>query len=376
MRRLNRSGMDGFFAMVRKEFIQMRRDRLTLAMLIVIPALQLLLFGYAIRTEVRNLPTAVLDESRTSESRALAALLGNSGSFRLIGEVSSRAELEQTIERGRAKAALVIPPDYARRLKRGETAQAQVIVDAADPLSSQSAMSGAALAGAAYGTFATDPARRMTTPVEVRVRPWYNPGLRSEAYIVPGIIGILLSITMIVITSMAVVRERERGTLEQLIVTPLGKGALMLGKVVPFVLVGYVQMTVILFLGKLIFDVPIRGSIPLLYAVVAAFILANLGIGLFISTIARAQAQAMQMAFFVMLPNILLSGFMFPREAMPLLAQWIGLALPLTYFLQILRGILLKDVGMAVLWPQTLVLTGFAVGLLVLSSYRFTKTLE
>jgi len=249
-----------------------------------------------------------------------------------------------------------------------------VIVDAADPLSSQSAMSGAALAGAAYG--AIDPGRGGRPAVEVRVRPWYNPGLRSEAYIVPGIIGILLSITMIVITSMAVVRERERGTLEQLIVTPLGKGALMLGKVVPFVLVGYVQMTVILLLGKLIFDVPIRGSVPLLYAVASTFILANLGIGLFISTIARAQAQAMQMAFFVMLPNILLSGFMFPREAMPVLAQWIGWALPLTWFLQVLRGILLKDVGMAVLWPQTLALTAFAVGLFVLSSYRFTKTLE
>ena len=221
-RLLERSGMDGFFAMVRKEFIQMRRDRLTLAMLIVIPAVQLLLFGYAIRTEVRNLPTVVLDESRTAESRALATLLGNSGSFRIIGEVGSRRELEQVIEQGRAKAALVVPPDYARKLVRGETAQAQVIVDAADPLSSQSAMSGAALAGAAYG--AIDPGRGGRPAVEVRVRPWYNPGLRSEAYIVPGIIGILLSITMIVITSMAVVRERERGTLEQLIVTPLGKG--------------------------------------------------------------------------------------------------------------------------------------------------------
>jgi ABC-2 type transport system permease protein len=315
----------------------------------------------------------VLDESRTVESRALVTVLENTGSFRVIGEVGSRSALDREIERGNVKAAVVIPPDYARRLKRRDGAQAQVIVDAADPLASQSAMSGAALAGAAYGSALAGVA---TAPLEVRVRPRYNPGLRSEAYIVPGIIGVLLSITMLVITSMAVVRERERGTLEQLIVTPLGKGALMLGKVLPFVLVGYVQMTVILLLGKLVFDVPIRGSVPLLYLIVSSFIMANLGIGLFISTLARSQAQAMQMAFFVMLPNILLSGFMFPREAMPLLAQWIGLVLPLTYFLEILRGILLKDVGLGVLWPETLVLTGFAAALLALSAYRFTKTLE
>jgi ABC-2 type transport system permease protein len=368
-----RGAMNGFLAMVRKEFIQMRRDRLTLGMMVGLPALQLLLFGYAIRTDVRNLPTAVLDESRTAESRALVTVLENTGSFRVLGEVESRAVLDREMERGNATAGIVIPPDYARRLKRGDGAQAQVIVDAADPLASQSAMSGAALAGAAYGSALAEGAR---APLEVRVRPRYNPGLRSEAYIVPGIIGVLLSITMLVITSMAVVRERERGTLEQLIVTPLGKGALMLGKVLPFVLVGYVQMTVILLLGKLVFDVPIRGSVPLLYLIVSSFIMANLGIGLFISTLARSQAQAMQMAFFVMLPNILLSGFMFPREAMPVLAQWIGLALPLTYFLEILRGILLKDVGLAVLWPETLVLTLFAAALLALSAWRFSKTLE
>ena len=368
-----RGAMNGFLAMVRKEFIQMRRDRLTLGMMVGLPALQLLLFGYAIRTEVRILPATVLDESRTAESRALIQVLENTGSFRVIGEAGSRHALDREIERGDAKAGIVIPPDYARRLRRRDGAQVQVGVDAADPLASQSAMSAAALAGAAYSSVLAGGAR---PPLEVRVRPRYNPGLRSEAYIVPGIIGVLLSITMLVITSMAVVRERERGTLEQLIVTPLGKGALMLGKVVPFVLVGYVQMTVILLLGRLVFDVPIRGSVPLLYLIVASFIMANLGIGLFISTLARSQAQAMQMAFFVMLPNILLSGFMFPREAMPVLAQWIGLALPLTYFLDILRGILLKDVGLGVLWPETLVLTLFAAGLLALSAWRFSKTLE
>ena len=213
-------------------------------------------------------------------------------------------------------------------------------------------------------------------PLEVRVRPWYNPGLRSAVYIVPGIIGVLLSVTMILITSMSIVRERERGTLEQLIVTPIDKTSLMLGKIVPFVLVGYVQMTVILLLGRFLFDVPVRGSLPLLYVLTFAFIVANLGLGLFISTVVRSQAQAMQLGFFFLLPNILLSGFMFPREAMPALAQWIGLLLPLTHFLKVLRGIILKDIGFVELWRPTLVLVGLAALFIVLSVRRFSKRIE
>jgi ABC-2 type transport system permease protein len=208
------------------------------------------------------------------------------------------------------------------------------------------------------------------------VRPWYNPALRSEAYIVPGLVGVLLSLTMILITSMAIVRERERGTLEQLIVTPIDKTSLMLGKILPFVLVGYVQMTVVLVLGKLLFDIPVRGSLPLLYLITFGFIMANLGVGLLFSTLVRTQAQAMQLGFFFLMPNILLSGFMFPRVAMPLVAQWLGLALPLTYYLDVLRGILLKDVGMAYLWKETLTLLGFAVVLVTLSVKRFSKTIE
>jgi ABC-2 type transport system permease protein len=213
-------------------------------------------------------------------------------------------------------------------------------------------------------------------PLEVRVRPWYNPGLRSEAYIVPGIIGVLLSITMLVITSMSVVRERERGTLEQLIVTPIDKTSLMLGKLLPFVLVGFVQMTIVLLLGKLLFHIPMRGSLALLYVITLAFIVANLGVGLLISTVARTQAQAMQLGYFFLLPNILLSGFMFPRAAMPAPAQWLGLLLPLTYYLRVLRGVLLKGVGMPLLWRDTLVLTAFAAVLVMLSVRRFSKTIE
>jgi len=195
-------------------------------------------------------------------------------------------------------------------------------------------------------------------------------------YIVPGIIGVLLSVTMILITSMSIVREREHGTLEQLIVTPIDKTSLMLGKIVPFVLVGYVQMTVILLLGRLLFDVPVRGSLPLLYLLTFAFIVASLGLGLFISTVVRSQAQALQLGYFFLLPNILLSGFMFPREAMPALAQWIGLVLPLTHFLKVLRGIILKDVGIVELWQPTLVLVLLATLFLVLSVRRFSKRID
>jgi ABC-2 type transport system permease protein len=361
--------------MLWKEFVQMRRDRLTLAMMVGIPAVQLILFGFAIRTEVRHLPTLVLDESRTSDSRALVQTMANTGNFRVLGEVRGREELAHRIGTGEARAGIIIPPQFSTDLRRGRTATAQLVVDAADPLASQAAIAGAGLASAARSAEMVA-ARGLVPPIDVRIRPWYNPGLRSEAYIVPGIIGILLSITMLIITSMSVVRERERGTLEQLIVTPIDKSSLMLGKILPFALVGFVQMTIVLLLGKALFDIPVRGSLPLLYAITMVFIVANLGIGLFISTLARTQAQAMQLGYFFLLPNILLSGFMFPRDAMPVFAQWIGLMLPLTYYLDVLRGILLKDLGFSYLWRDTLALATFALILILLSVRRFSKTLE
>ncbi|HEU0053664.1 MAG TPA: ABC transporter permease [Longimicrobium sp.] len=360
--------------MLWKEFVQMRRDRLTLGIMLVIPATQLVIFGFAIRTEVRHLPTVVLDEARSSESRALVEVMRNTGNFDVVGPVASRAEMKEMIDAGRARAAVVIPPDFQRDLKRGRGAQAQVIVDAADPMASQSALSGAMLAAQARS--AALAGSRATPPLEVRVRPWYNPALRSEVYIVPGIIGVLLSLTMILVTSLAVTRERERGTLEQLIVTPIDKTSMMLGKILPFVLVGYVQMTVVLVLGRLLFGVPIRGSLVELYLITFAFVVASLGIGLFVSTVARTQAQAMQLSFMLLMPNILLSGFMFPREAMPAPMRWLSSALPLTYYLRVLRGVLLKGVGMAHLWSDAAILSVMAVVILALSVLRFSKTIE
>jgi ABC-2 type transport system permease protein len=362
--------------MLWKEFIQMRRDRLTLGMMLGIPAIQLAMFGYAIQTEVRHLPTVVLDESRSAESLALVDQLRNTGNFDIVGYVPDRKALDKEIRAGHAMAGVVIPPTYLTDLRRGRVAEAQVIVDAADPLASSAAMSGAAQAGLARALTILSRTTGRGPPIEIRVRPWYNPGLRSAVYIVPGIIGVLLSVTMILITSMSIVRERERGTLEQLIVTPIDKTSLMIGKIVPFILVGYVQMTVILILGRVLFNVPIRGSLLLLYALTFAFIVASLGMGLFISTLVRSQAQAMQLGFFFLLPNILLSGFMFPREAMPLVAQWIGLVLPLTHFLKVLRGIILKDVGVVELWGPTLILVVLATLFLVLSVRRFSKRIE
>jgi ABC-2 type transport system permease protein len=362
--------------MLWKEFLQLRRDRLTFALMTGLPAIQLLLFGYAIQTDVRKLPTVVVDESRTSESRALIQVLENTDNFRVITAVADRGEAKRWIERGAARVALVIPPDYQRNIRGGHTGVAQLLIDAADPQSSGAAIAGAQLAAQARSTQLLAQRYQLRPPVEIRVRPWYNPAQKSATFIVPGIVGILLTITMTLITSTAIVRERERGTLEQLIVTPIGKSSLMLGKLVPFVLVGYVQMSVILLLGVLFFDIPVRGSLLLLYTLALVFIVASLGVGLLISTVARSQAQAMQLSFFFMLPNILLSGYIFPRAAMPEPAQWLGLALPLTFFLDILRGVLLKGVGVRDLLVQLGALCLLAGTLFTVSVRRFSKTLD
>lgn len=362
--------------MLWKEFLQLRRDRLTFAMMTLLPAMQLLLFGYAVQTDVRRLPTVVVDESRSSESRALIRVLANTDNFTFVAALPDRASAKRWIERGAARVALVIPPEYQRNIRSGNTGVAQMLIDAADPQSSGAAISGAQLAAQARGAQLLASQYKIRPPVEIRVRPWYNPAQKSATFIVPGIVGILLTITMTLIASAAIVKERERGTLEQLIVTPIGRTSLMLGKLVPFVLVGYVQMTVVLALGVIFFDIPIMGSLVLLYALALVFIVASLGVGLLISTVARSQVQAMQLGYFFMLPNILLSGYIFPRAAMPEPAQWIGAALPLTWFLDILRGVLLKGVGMRDLWTQLGVLSALSFVLLVVSVRRFSKTLD
>jgi ABC-2 type transport system permease protein len=364
-----------------KEFIQMRRDRPTLALMLGIPVIQLLVFGYAVRMDVRDLPMAVYDQSRTRMSRELVQKLEATDNFAATGVARSYTEAVRMIDRGEARAAVVIPEDYARRLKRGLPATAQMLVDASDPNTSQNAIAAALLVGQAENITllvarAGTPARPDHPPFEMRVRPLYNPALKSAIFIVPGIIGVILSITMLIITSISIVREREFGTLEQLIVTPVTRGELMLGKILPYALVGYVQVTAVLLLGRFIFGMPVVGSLALVYAVTFLFIVANLGLGLFISTLVRTQSQAMQASYFFVLPNILLSGFMFPREGMPFLAREIGLAFPLTYFLQILRGILLKGATLRDVLPQTGMLLLLAALFFGFSVTRFRKQLE
>ncbi len=367
-------------SMIWKEFIQMRRDRATLGMMLGIPVIQLLVFGFAIRMDVRHLPMAVYDESRTQESRELVQKLEATDNFTVARHVNSYAEANRLIDRGTVRAAIVIPVDYARRLKRGRPTTAQLLVDASDPNTSQNAIGAAQLVGQRKNievltALSRTPVRMETPPVEIRVRPLYNPALKSSIFIVPGIIGMILSVTMMIITSMSVVREREQGTLEQLIVTPITRGEIMIGKIAPYVLVGYVQLTAVLTLGHFIFSMPIRGSLLVVYAVTFLFITANLGMGLFISTLARTQAQAMQGSYFFFLPNVLLSGFMFPREGMPFVAREVGLVFPLTYYLQILRGVVLKGANFLDVLPQTLMLLLLALVFFGFSVQRFQKRL-
>lgn len=354
-------------AVARKELLQLRRDRLTLAMMVALPMFQLLLFGYAIDTDVRHIAAVVWDQDRSAASRDFVQGLRVTGFYDFVGEVHDKGEIERALRAGRARVALVIPPRYESNLRASGSARLQLIVDGSDPQTVASAT------GTAQGLAA---ARSRKAP-QISVEPvnWYNPDLKTSTHIVPGLVGIILTMTMVMLTAMAIARERERGTLEQLIVSPLRRGELVVGKIAPYVGMGFLQMTLILLLGRIIFGVPFRGSVLLLYAAALVFIAANLALGLLFSTLARTQQQAMQMSFFFLLPNILLSGFMFPWEAMPKPAQALSQALPLTHFLRIVRGVVLKaatfaDISVELAWLAALVLV-----LATTATLRFSKKL-
>lgn len=356
--------MNRLLAIAWKELVQLRRDRLTVGMMVGLPVLQLLLFGYAINTDVRHMPTVVYDQDRTSAGRDFARRLEATRFYDLVGEVQSYEEIGRALRSAEAKVALVIPAGFATDLARGRPASLQIVVDGSDPQTVASATNTAAsLAGD------TAPAIRLEPAV------WYNADQRTAVYIVPGLIGVILTMTMVMLTAMALARERERGTLEQLIVSPIRRVELVVGKIVPYVAIGYFQMTLILGVGSLVFDVPVVGSLGLLYLLAALFIAANLALGLFFSTLARTQQQAMQMSFFFLLPNILLSGFMFPFEGMPRPAQVLAQALPLTHFLRIVRGVTLKGSGWVDLRPEVAWLAGILVLLVTFASLRFRKKL-
>ncbi|MFO0564584.1 MAG: ABC transporter permease [Polyangiaceae bacterium] len=369
------------WVIARKELLQLRRDRLTVAMMLFLPVMQLLLFGYAINTDVRHIPTIVYDQDQSRASRDLAQSLRATGFYDLMGEARNYQEIEHALRAGRARVALVIPPRYASDLTRGRHTEVQLVIDGSDPQTVASATNTAASLVAARSSqlmvlrLARQGASAPVVPIELEPNTWYNPDLRTAVYIVPGLVGVILTMTMVMLTAMAIARERERGTLEQLIVSPVKKLELVVGKIVPYIAIGYVQMTLILAAGRLVFDVPLVGSVAMLYALAFVFIAANLALGLFFSTLAKTQQQAMQMSFFFMLPNILLSGFMFPFEAMPKPAQWLSQALPLTHFLRIVRGITLRGANFQDLASELVAMSFILVILVTVASVRFTKKL-
>jgi ABC-2 type transport system permease protein len=364
-----------------KELLQLRRDRLTLAMMCVMPVVLLLLFGYAINTDVRHIPTLIDDRDASAASRDLARRLEATGFFDIVGNARGYDEIESALRSGRARAALVVPPHYTADLTSGATAHVQLVMDGSDPQIVGSAQNTAASLVESRAIelrverLARVGGRLAPEPVDLVPDILYNPDQRTAVYIVPGLIGVILTLTMVMLTAMALARERERGTLEQLIVSPVRPYELVIGKILPYVAIGYAQMTLILGFARVVFDVPIRGSILLLYALALVFIAASLAIGLFFSTLAQTQQQAMQMSFFFLMPNILLSGFMFPFEAMPRPAQWLSQALPLTHFLRIVRGVVLKGSHFDDLRVELVWMTCILGALVVFSSLRFRKKL-
>jgi ABC-2 type transport system permease protein len=359
-----------------KEFLQMRRDRMTLALVFMLPMVQLLLFGYAIQTEVRHIATVVFDQSLSAESRDILNSFSASGYFDLTYTSGSYDNVNKMIDSGKAKVGIVIPPDFAKNVHRGASAPVQVLVDASDNMVANQAIAIANSIGLIKSQeILTKKMPFKNPPYDIRVRPWYNPDGITAYYMVPAILGIVVTMTMVIMTSMGIVREREKGTLEQLMVTPIKPFELMIGKILPYIVLGYVQITVALLIGKLVFHVPIKGSLFELYLLTLFFITASLGLGILISNVAKTQMQSMQMAFFVMLPSILLSGFMFPREAMPRIIYYIGNFIPLTYYLVIIRGIVLKGIGFSYLAGQVVSLLVFSVVLLTISTLKFKKTI-
>jgi ABC-2 type transport system permease protein len=369
-----------FLAVLTKEFIQMRRDRLTFAMMVGIPMIQLILFGFAINADPKELPTAVRVADHSEFSRSFVRALENSGYFKVTAQPRSEAEAERLIAEGDVQFVVSIPENFARKLARGERPAILVEADATDPTAVGNAVG--ALSQLAQSALNRDlqgalqPLQGKPAPFEVRIHRRYNPEGITQYNIVPGLMGVILTMTMIMQTGLAMTRERERGTMENLLATPVRPFEVMAGKIVPYILVGYIQVTLILLAARLIFGVPILGSVVLLYTVVLAFIAANLSVGLMFSTVAKNQMQAMQMTFFFFLPSMLLSGFMFPFRGMPEWAQNVGSLLPLTHFLRMVRGILLKGNGLLEtlphLWPIGLfLLTVVAIGL-----KRYRKTLD
>ena len=374
---------DRLRAMLVKEFIQVFRDPRMRIVLFVIPALQTVIFGYAVNMDVKNVPTAILDRDNSSESRELVAMIASSGHFRVTERISHDTEARRLLDKGSVRVVLEINHGFNEQLRRGESASLQVLLDGSDSNTAGVIMGYLARLSADYTTRiqAEHASRHLGQPlrigrVELASRAWFNSNLASPPFYVPAVITNILFIITMLLSSMAIVREKELGTIEQVIVTPIRKGEFILGKTLPFVLIGYIDVILISLIGMLVFDVPLRGSLWLLFLATTLFLMSSLGIGLLISTICNTQQQAMMTAFFVIFPTMLLSGFAFPIENMPQPVQWLTLLNPLRFYLVIIRGIFLKGIGMTVLWPQLTALALLGVSVLGIAVWRFRKTLE
>lgn len=364
----------GFGAVLYKEIIHVSRDRIALLLALIVPSIQLLLFGYAINMRVEHVGTAYLDEDRGPAAVRFLDALRASNYFDLVYPAASRDDLYNRIIAGRVRIAVDVPPRFSADVHAGRPAQVQMLIDGSDTNIAQQAYA----ASLAIGHAITDElaARGKITPQLLAVRPrmLFNPELRSANFLVPGLIGIIMQLITIFLTSLSIVGERERGTLDQLLVTPIGTTAIMLGKVVPYAAIGFIDFLLVFAAMRFIFRVPIAGNVWLLLLLGIGFLLTALGLGLLISSAARTQGQALLMSFAAIGPAILLSGFFFERDAMPLLMQWVGYAIPLTYFLEILRGVILRGAGMDALWPSTLAMLALGAFVISLASIRFART--
>ncbi len=369
------------WSVMQKEFLHVLRDRRTLLVMIILPVAQLVIFGYAVETEVRHLPTLVVDDDRSQASWQYLEKLFNTEYFDFHGYAASQSELIAAIDGGRARVGIVIPARFAADLDR-DVAQALVIVDGSDPGVARSALSAATTASQTYSVdlLSRSVSRRgagtIETPIDLRTRLLYNPDMRSVNFMLPGILGLIMQTQTVMLTAFAVVREREVGTMEQLLVTPIRPGELLLGKITPYIIMTLLNTAMVLVLGLVWFGVAFNGSLALFFSLSMLFLFSSLGLGLLLSTVSTNQRQAQQLATLIMLPSLLLSGYIFPRESMPPLIRDLGALVPLTYYLQVARGIILKGVGLAYLRDNILPLALFSIVVFTISALSFKRRLE
>jgi ABC-2 type transport system permease protein len=379
----SRFSFQRFISIIKKEFIQVKRDPISLRLPFIMPVVMMLLFGYAVNTEVDKIPTAVYDQSNSEESRAFLDKFTESDYFTVYETVQSEDRIAELIKSGEAKAGLVIPKDYSDKVKSGSNTELQLIIDGTEPTTARTAMSSGQLITRGFSQKYT--AEKLMkygiTPdklpgITMKTDVWYNPDMESTKFTIPGLVGLILQNITIMLTAFALVREKERSTIEQLIVTPIKPSELILGKLIPYIVIGYSGFLFSLALCIWVFKVSVAGSVGLLLLLGFLFVYCSLSIGMLISTFARNQMQAMIVMVFVLLPSILLSGFIFPREAMPAAISYLGYIIPLTYFLDIIRGITLKGIGLTYLWKDTAALLGFTAVILFIATKRFRKSLD